>query len=443
MTYLRRRQMSSEAGGVHVAVLGLGYVGCVSAACLAHLGHSVTGIDRDKNKVDNVLSGVAPFFEPGLESLVRENATSGRLRASTSIDAIHDADVALVCVGTPSEKNGNLGLDQLRRVVQEIGGTLSNRHKPLVLAIRSTVFPGTCEEVVIPLLAGSPLVSVVSNPEFLREGVAVKDFMEPSLVVVGGDDAEAVRRVAGLYAPLQVPPCLVSLRTAEMIKYACNAFHAVKISFANEIGALSARLNIDPGEVMATLCEDKKLNIASTYLKPGFAFGGSCLPKDLRALTYRANRLDLRLPLLESALPSNQQHLQRAIDAVLDLPARRLGLIGLAFKENTDDLRESPVVSLLEQLIGKGRQVRIFDPHIQLDAIYGSNRNFILQQIPHIGRLLDNSLDQLLAWCDHVVIAQKMTPDLASRVTQSGLPITDLVSPMLSYVTAPVVAQAR
>jgi len=435
--------MSSETGSVHVAILGLGYVGCVSAACLAQLGYSVTGIDRDENKVNNVLNGIAPFFEPGLEPLVRENVASGRLRASTSIDAIQDADIALVCVGTPSEKNGNLGLDQLRRVIQEIAGTLGSREKPLVLAIRSTVFPGTCEEIVLPLLEGRPLVSVVSNPEFLREGVAVKDFMEPSLVVVGGDDSEAVRRVAALYAPLHVPPCLVSLRTAEMIKYACNAFHAVKISFANEIGALSARLNIDPGEVMATLCEDTKLNISSAYLKPGFAFGGSCLPKDLRALTYRANRLDLRLPLLDSALPSNQQHLQRAIEALLDLPASRLGVIGLAFKENTDDLRESPVVSLLEQLIGKGRQVRIFDPHIQLDAIYGSNRNFILQQIPHIGRLLDNSPDRLLDWCDHVVIAQKMGPDLTLQVAHSGLPVTDLVSSLLSYIGAPVPASAR
>jgi GDP-mannose 6-dehydrogenase len=435
--------MNPEAPSVHVAVLGLGYVGCVSAACLAHLGCRVTGIDRDENKVHNVLSGIAPFFEPGLEELVRENVAAGRLSACNSIAAVHDADIALVCVGTPSEKNGNLGLDQLRRVVHEIAGTLASREKPLVVAIRSTVFPGTCEEVVIPLLAGSSLVSVVSNPEFLREGVAVKDFMQPSLVVVGGDDLAAVQRVAALYSPLNTPPCLVSLRTAEMIKYACNAFHAVKVSFANEIGALSARLNIDPGEVMATLCEDTKLNISSAYLKPGFAFGGSCLPKDLRALTYRANRLDLRLPLLDSTLSSNHHHLHRAIEAVLDLPARRLGVLGLAFKENTDDLRESPVVSLLEQLIGKGRQVRIFDPHIQLDTIYGSNRNFILQQIPHIGRLLDPSLDKLLAWCDHVVVAQKLSPELAAQLTRSGLPVTDLVSSPLSYIAAPLAAPAR
>lgn len=435
--------MNPERSSVHVAVLGLGYVGCVSAACLAQLGHRVTGIDRDENKVSNVLNGFAPFYEPGLESLVRENVAAGRLTANTSIEAIKDADVALVCVGTPSEKNGNLGLDQLRRVVHDIAGTLSGREKPLVIAIRSTVFPGTCEEVVIPLLSSHSNVAVVSNPEFLREGVAVKDFMEPSLVVVGGDEPDAVRRVAELYRPLQVPPCLVSLRTAEMIKYACNAFHAVKISFANEIGALSARLNIDPGEVMATLCEDTKLNVSTAYLRPGFAFGGSCLPKDLRALNYRANRLDLRLPLLESAIPSNHQHLQRAVDAVLDLPARRLGVIGLAFKENTDDLRESPVVSLLEHLIGKGKQVRIFDPHIQLDTIYGSNRNFILQQIPHIGRLLDNTIDETLAWCDHVVLAQKLNAQLTAQVTRSGLPVTDLVGSALSYLAAPAPAWVR
>ncbi len=435
--------MSSEEPTVHVAVLGLGYVGCVSAACLATLGHHVTGIDRDESKVNNISNGVAPFFEPGLEPLLAESVSAGRLRATTSIEAVQNADVALVCVGTPSEKNGNLGLDQLRRVTSEIASTLPGRTKPLVLAIRSTVFPGTCEEHVIPSFKGNPLISVASNPEFLREGVAVRDFMEPSLVVVGGNDSVAVGRVAALYAPLGIPPCLVTLRTAEMIKYACNAFHAVKIAFANEIGALSARLSVDPGEVMTTLCEDTKLNISSTYLRPGFAFGGSCLPKDLRALTYRAKRLDLHLPLLESALPSNQQHLQRAIEAILDLPSRRLGVIGLAFKENTDDLRESPVVTLLEQLIGKGRQVRVFDPHIQLDAIYGSNRNFILQQIPHIGRLLDSSLQQILDWADHVVVAQKLNPDHASRIAQTGLPVTDLVSSSLAYASNPLPSPAR
>jgi GDP-mannose 6-dehydrogenase len=426
--------MTAEVGKQHVAVLGLGYVGCVSAACLAQLGHRVTGIDRDDHKVKSVLDGDAPFYEPGLQELVQGNVAVGRLSASSSIDALADADVALVCVGTPSEKNGNLGLMQLRRVTQEVAATVPARTKPLVLAIRSTVFPGTCEELVIPEFAGHDSVSVVSNPEFLREGTAVKDFMEPSLVVIGGDSAAAVERVAALYAQLQTPPRLVSLRTAEMIKYGCNAFHALKISFANELGALSAIHHTDPGEVLATLCEDTKLNISKAYLRPGFAFGGSCLPKDLRALTYRANRLDLRLPLLDSVLASNLEHLHRAVGVLLDLPAKRLGVIGLAFKENTDDLRESPVVSILEQLVGKGRDVRVFDPHIQMDAIYGSNRNFVLQQIPHIGRLLDASLDQTLRWADHLVIAQIPSPEMAARLAGAGLPVTDLVSSTLNYL---------
>lgn len=410
-----------------ICVLGLGYVGCVTAAGLASLGHRVLGIDRDKYKVDNVIAGRAPFYEPGLENWVREGVNRGRLSASTSADGLASADIALVCVGTPSEKNGNLGLAQLRRAIEEIAAEIPRRSKPLVVAIRSTVFPGTCDELVLPALGRFPQVQVVSNPEFLREGSAVKDFLEPSLVVVGGDDAGAVRSVANLYAPLGIQPCLVSLRTAEMIKYACNGFHAVKISFANEIGALSDKLGIDAHEVMHTLCEDVKLNIAPAYLKPGFAFGGSCLPKDLRALIYRVGRLDLKLPLLESALSSNEQHLKRAIDAVLDLGAERIGVIGLAFKENTDDLRESPVVALLEQLIGKGRDVRVFDPHIRLDAIYGSNRNFILETIPHIGRLL-TGLDSILRWADQLVLAQRQDAETMQLIHDSGIPLLRLVN---------------
>jgi GDP-mannose 6-dehydrogenase len=429
MSYLNLGDLSLKTENpTQIAVLGLGYVGCVTAACFASLGHRVMGIDRDQHKVDNVLAGRAPFYEPGLEELVRENVAAGRLSASASAQGIVDADVVLVCVGTPSEKNGNLGLSQLRRAIDEIVVQLRRRSKPLTIAIRSTVFPGTCEDVVLPAFAGQASVSVVSNPEFLREGSAVKDFIEPSLLVVGGPDQAAVQKVADLYAPLKVRACLVSLRTAEMIKYACNAFHAVKISFANEVGALSERLGIDAHEVMDTLCQDVKLNVSPAYLKPGFAFGGSCLPKDLRALIYRVRTLDLQLPLLESALPSNEQHLKRAIDAVVDLPAQRIGVIGLAFKEDTDDLRESPVVTLLEQLIGKGREVRVFDPHIRLDAIYGSNRNFILESIPHIGRLLEGSLEQVLGWADHLVLAQKQSSETMERIRASGIPVVALVN---------------
>jgi len=318
--------------------------------------------------------------------------------------------------------------------MQDIGSHLTASSK-LIVALRSTVFPGTCEEIVMPEMAAFRQVKVVSNPEFLREGCAVRDFMEPSLIVIGGQDAASVQRVASIYGSLDVEPRLVSLRAAEMIKYGCNAFHAVKIAFANEIGALAERLQVDGREVMETLCQDRKLNLSSAYLKPGFAFGGSCLPKDLRALSYRASRLDVKLPLLEAVLPSNNEHLDRAVQAVLNLPGR-IGVIGLAFKENTDDLRESPMVRMLEVLLGKGRDVRVYDPHIRLDSIYGSNRNFILNAIPHIGRLLEPEIDTLVIWADHLVIAQKPSEALASRIVASGRPTLDLVG-SLAAAAAP------
>lgn len=410
-----------------VAVLGMGYIGCVTAACLASTGHHVSGADRDEYKVRSVLRGQAPFYEPGLEELVKESVAAGRLTATTATaEALEQADVALVCVGTPSERNGNLGLDQLRRAVKDVADACARRSKPLVLAIRSTVFPGTCENVVMPAFEGIDSVRVVANPEFLREGVAVRDFMEAALVVVGGNDPDAMQCVANLYRSVPVEPCLVALRTAEMIKYACNAFHAVKISFANEIGALADSMGVPPEEVLATLCKDDKLNTSAAYLKPGFAFGGSCLPKDLRALRYRAAKLDLKLPMLDSVLTSNDEHLRRATQAVLDLGAVRVGVVGLAFKENTDDLRESPVVTMLESLIGKGRDVRVYDAHIQMDKIYGSNRDYILNAIPHIGRLLTGSFDEMAGWAEHLVVTQRPAADLAAKIRASGKPVVDV-----------------
>ena len=405
-----------------VAVLGLGYVGCVTAACLARLGHKVIGVDRDEYKVSNVLAGKAPFYEPGLEEIVRETSSNGLLSATTSLEeGLRDADIALICVGTPSEPNGNLGLGQLKRVSEDIGQLLAGRKKRLIVVVRSTVFPGTCEDVVMPALG--ELGCVVSNPEFLREGTAVRDFMEPSLLVVGGDDTTAVHSVADLYQSLDVKACMVTLRTAEMIKYACNCFHAVKIGFANEIGALCSKLDVPSDEVMHTLCQDHKLNISPAYLRPGFAFGGSCLPKDLRALTYRASRLDLNLPMLQSVLPANDQHLRRAIERVMALPGKRIGIYGLAFKENTDDLRESPVVTMLEHLIGKGREVRVYDPHIQIDEIYGANKNFVLAAIPHIGKLLTSSLADLLANSDHLILTQKPNPAAMVEIESAALAV--------------------
>ena len=387
------------------------------------------GVDTDEFKVRNVTAGNAPFYEPGLEEIVRATVASGRLKASTSLpDSLAQADIALICVGTPSEANGNLGLTQLRRVSEQIAAHLTTRLKPLIVVIRSTVFPGTCEEVVMGAMQGKPNYTVVSNPEFLREGVAVRDFLEPSLLVVGGDDPAAVRAIADLYAGLDVVPCLVSLRTAEMIKYACNCFHAVKIGFANEIGTMCNQLGIPAGEVMSTLCQDVKLNVSPAYLKPGFAFGGSCLPKDLRALTYRASRMDLKLPLLESVMPSNDRHLERAIQAALRLPAATIGVFGLAFKENTDDLRESPVVTLIEHLLGKGRDLRVYDPHIVINQIYGSNKNYVLNAVPHIGKLMAASLDEVLGSCQSLIVTQKASPEMAEKIKGSGIPVLDVAS---------------
>jgi GDP-mannose 6-dehydrogenase len=407
-----------------IAVFGLGYVGAVTAACLARLGHRVTGIDRDPFKVESLKAGKAPFYEPGLEQIIRETVAAGGLSASldTILDttqALAEADVAMVCVGTPSGPDGNLSLHQVRRVCEDIALASAGRVSRLIVAIRSTVFPGACEEVATPVFSGAP-VSVVSNPEFLREGAAIHDFLHPSLLVVGGDDPEAANLVADLYRSLDVEACVVSLRTAEMIKHACNAFHAVKVSFANEVGALSAELGADGAAVMDVLCRDTRLNTSPAYLRPGFPFGGSCLPKDLRALNWQANRLDVAVPLLASALASNAAHLDRAVRSVMNLGPVRIGIFGLAFEEDTDDLRESPAVKLVELLIQKGREIRIFDPHIRVEKIYGSNRDFLMNAIPHISALVQPRLESLLDWADAVVLTQEPSPDTANAIQSSG-----------------------
>ncbi|MFZ1136329.1 MAG: UDP-glucose/GDP-mannose dehydrogenase family protein [Candidatus Korobacteraceae bacterium] len=410
-----------------IAVFGLGYVGCVTAACFTDLGFRVIGVDVDARKVHAIEDGQSPFFEPGLEPLIAKHLHSGLLTATLSTEeALRDADFAFLCVGTPSAPNGNLNLDYLRKVSTDIAAHLDGRSKPLTVVVRSTVFPGTCDEVVAP--AVEPRAAVVANPEFLREGSAVKDFMEPSLVVVGSHNREAAERVASLYAELPVEASVVALRTAELIKYTCNTFHALKIAFANEIGTLSASLGLDGAEVMETVCRDTKLNISTAYMKPGFAFGGSCLPKDLRALTYRARQLDLDLPLLNSVIPSNEAHISRAFRRVMEMGCRKVGVYGLAFKPNTDDLRESPGVALIERLIGKGCDVKIFDPHIQLDAIYGSNQAFLLSSLPHIGRSMEKNLQGVLGWADVIVVTQEPNAEARQALAHSPVPVIDVAS---------------
>ena len=414
-----------------VAVIGLGYVGCVNAACLADLGHHVVGVDSDRRKVRAVQHGAAPFYEPSLTALIAKGCASGRLSATTSLgEALHTAEIALICVGTPSAGNGHLSLEQIECVCAEIVSAVSGRQRPLIVAIRSTVLPGTCERILSAPLGSLPFVSLVANPEFLREGSAVEDFVHPSLVIVGGSDERATRRVARLYEPLRVEVTTVSLRSAELIKCVSNAFHAIKVAFANEVGAIAAQLGVDAHEVMTAFCRDRRLNVSSAYLRPGLPFGGSCLPKDLRALVQLERTLDLDLPLMRAVLPSNQAHVRRTIDRVLALAVRRLGVFGLAFKENTDDVRESPVVSIIEGLLAKGWRVRVFDPQIDLDAPHGQNLQYLLRSLPHIRDLLVTDLDRFLTWSDCVVVMQRPSSAHRTRLMTHDTPVCDFTEPM-------------
>lgn len=416
-----------DSDGVRIAIFGLGYVGCVSAACLAKMGNQVIGVDKDQHKIAMVQQGEAPFHEPGLNELVAEAVHSGRLTATLNVaEALVDTDIALLCVGTPSDADGNLDMTFLRRVCKEIAGQLEGRTKRLIVTTRSTVFPGVNEQLYHEVFAYHPGVSIVSNPEFLREGTAIKDFFEPSLIVVGGVDASAVDQVANLYTDLPCPVQKVQIRTAEMIKYACNAFHAVKIAFANEIGSVCAQQGISGSEVMRVVCQDTKLNISSAYLRPGFAFGGSCLPKDLRALNYRAKEGNVEIPLLRSTLPSNQYHLERLTRRVNELTVERIGIYGLTFKADTDDLRESPVIQLIERLLAQGRRLRVYDPHLDLRKIHGSNQRYLFDVLPHIGQLMTDSVEALLDWSEHIALTQKPPLSVANAINASGKPILNL-----------------
>lgn len=397
---------------MQIAVFGLGYVGAVTAACFAAEGHRVIGVDTDVYKVQCITEGRSPIVERDLEDYIRRAREAGRLVATTCAEeAVAQSDLALICVGTPSRRNGSLNLEFVERVCRQIGTALAERRQPYIVVIRSTVLPGTCEELVIPTLEDASGkrhgegFHVCMNPEFLREGTAIHDFYHPPLTVIGSQSVEAVDRVAGLYASIPTECVKTDLRTAEMVKYASNAFHALKITFANEIGAWCKREGVDSHVVMRLLTMDTKLNISPAYLTPGFAFGGSCLPKDLRALVYRAHQHDLTLPTLESILVSNRLQIERTIDLIMQLGKKRVGVVGLAFKAGTDDLRESPVVTLCEYLIGKGFVLRIYDSNVSLAAIYGSNKAYIEREIPHIHMLMCDSLQQLIDASEVVVLA--------------------------------------
>ena len=397
-----------------LSVFGLGYVGCVSAACLAEAGHQVIGVDVNPTKVEIINGGNSPIIEAGINELIANVVEGGRLSATTdSTRAISESALSLVCVGTPSNQNGSLHLRHIEQVCTEIGTALKTKNERHIVVIRSTMLPGTIQNTVIPILektSGKKAVidfGICINPEFLREGSSLKDYHAPPFTLIGADDEETINAVRSLYINIDAPVFVTSLKTAEMVKYVCNCFHALKVSFANEIGNICKALEIDSHEVMNVFCQDTKLNLSPYYLKPGFAFGGSCLPKDLRAINYKAKELDVEAPVLAAILPSNRLQIERAVDMVVRSGKKRVGVLGFSFKEGTDDLRESPIVTLIETLIGKGFELALYDRHVSVAKLVGANKEYIEREIPHISKLMRSSVDAVLADADVVIIGNR------------------------------------
>ncbi len=397
-----------------LSIFGLGYVGCVSAACFARAGHVVTGVDVNPLKLDLINSGRSPIIEPGVEELIAAAVTEDRLRATAdAATAVADSDVSLVCVGTPSRLNGSLDLTHVKRVCQQIGAALEAVRHYHIVTIRSTMLPGTIAETVVPTLevysgkrAGRDF-GVAINPEFLREGTSIHDFNHPPFTLIGADDEDTAAPLRRLYSHLDAPLMTVGVREAEMVKYACNSFHALKVTFANEIGIVCKALGVDSHRVMEVFCQDHKLNLSPYYLKPGFAFGGSCLPKDLRALTHKARECDVEAPMLNSILRSNQRQIERAVEMILRTGRKRIAVLGLSFKPNTDDLRESPVVTLVERLIGKGLKLAIYDREVEMARLCGANKDYIEREIPHISSLMRANLSEVIETAELIVIGKR------------------------------------
>jgi GDP-mannose 6-dehydrogenase len=427
-----------------VSVFGLGYVGCVSAACFAREGHTVIGVDANPAKVEMINGGTATIVEAGIGDLVREMVAGGRLTATVdSREAVEQSAVSLICVGTPSRPNGSIDLSYVERVCAQIGEALRTKASRHTVVLRSTVLPGTVDTVVMPALEGSSGkvagrdFGVCVNPEFLREGTSIQDFYDPPFTLIGTDDCTTAEVVQSLYAGVDGAGIRVTApRVAEMIKYACNSFHGLKVTFANEIGNVCKAMGMDSHAVMRLFCEDTKLNISAKYLRPGFAFGGSCLPKDLRAILYRAKQLDVDTPVLAAILESNRKQIAKAYDMVLATGRRRVGVLGMSFKAGTDDLRESPTVTLIEMLIGKGLSLAIYDRDVSRARLIGANREYIEREIPHIWSLMRGSVQEVLEHAELVIIGNS-APEFREieGCLREGQLLIDLVRAFDSRVT--------
>lgn len=429
--------MCKSEAKMRISVFGIGYVGAVSAACLVRDGNQVVAVDPNDAKVAILNAGESPIVEPGLDEIIAEGIASGRLTATNSpAEAIASTELSFVCVGTPSQFNGSLDTGYVLRAAEEIGAALKAKDAFHTVVIRSTILPGTMEKSVIPALERSSGkkagvgFGVAYYPEFLRESTAIKDYYEPGAIVFGAlpGDTVSVDRLKEINAHIPVAPTVVNIRAAEAIKYTNNCWHALKISFSNEIGNICKEAGIDSHIVLDILCSDTRLNISKAYMKPGFAFGGSCLPKDLRALRFKARELDVPTPILDATLSANENQLRRAYDMVAQVGAKKVGLVGLSFKAGTDDLRESPLVELAERLHGKGFDLRIFDPNVHYQALTGANLHYVRAHIPHLSTLLAPDVESVLDHADVLVVGNKDAASLkAIELAKGKKPVIDLV----------------
>jgi len=418
-----------------ISIFGLGYVGCVSIGCLAKNGHHITGVDVSAAKINQINSGLPTIIEKDIDTIIAEQHKAGRINATTDYKkAILETDISIIAVGTPSTSKGHLNLNYMFKVAENFGEVLKDKEGFHVIAIRSTVMPGTADKFATIIEEKSGKLrnidfAMVSNPEFLREGTAVADYNNPPLTLIGSQNPDAANTIASLYNHLPGEIVITDIRVAEIMKYINNTFHALKISFANEVGNICTALDIDSHKVMEIFCKDKDLNISPYYLKPGFAYGGSCLPKDLKGLKTLAHDLYVQTPIITNIDITNEIQIQRAVELILSKGKSKLGFLGLSFKAGTDDLRNSPAVTLIETLLGKGHEICIYDKNVQLSKLTGTNKEYIDQHIPHLSKLMVSDINEILDSCEIVVVnnREKEYENALQNYAKEDLILIDMV----------------